>query len=117
MAKDLEPLEALDVLASIGWIAGVDAGGELGTADPDPENEPDRPLGVDVRRNPFAMIRDDPELWAIWDEWRLGYRLKPIAREYTALSAFHVEALRELRCARNRAMSRRLKQLAPAGSS
>jgi hypothetical protein len=99
---DLPPGEALRELGRIGWLPGLDAAGVLGEVDPDPEHEPGRPLGVEVRRNPFAALRDDDELWAVWDGWRLGYRATPDPRELVELSAFHVECLRELRNARAR---------------
>jgi hypothetical protein len=76
------------VLARIGWLPETDAPGVLGVV-----------RGIEVRRHPAARLRDDPQLWAVWDRWRSGYDRTPTDTEYDRISAWHLACLRQLRAA------------------
>lgn len=108
LATDLPRAEALPLLADIGWLPGVRAKECLGYADPI-VNESGRPNGIPVWLHPIAQLRDDPQLWRIWDEWRLGYMIEPERSELGTLSHWHIECLSVLRMARSRSLERRRK--------
>lgn len=83
--------EQMAMLAAVGWLPGVDA--------PEPLAETSRGA---VWRSPHAMLRDDPELWVVWDRWRLGYDRAPASEEYERMSAWHLDCLFALRTATTR---------------
>lgn len=93
------------MLQKIGWLPDRDAPDALGFVDGADDLDP-----VAVLRHPSAMLRDDPQLWETWDEWRLGYRYEPDAIEYRTLSAWQIEALSVLRAARERSRIERMKR-------
>jgi len=85
-----------DELRDIGWLPGVDAPGVLMFADPledDSGQSPhEDPRGIELRRHPEAMLRDDPELWPVVDRFRAGVPLEVTREEHDTLSAWEIDA-------------------------
>lgn len=87
----------LEYLESIGCIAGTDAPGVLTIADHSPQGP------LEIVRNPAVELLLEPEIWPVWNEFRLGIRDTYTPQEYFAeASGFEVDCLLTLRHARMR---------------
>lgn len=107
--------EDLSDLAAIGWLPGVDRRGDPSYLDPidDAQARPagESAKGVAIRQHPEAMLRDDPELWSVWDQWHVGVERSLSRDDYARLSNFEIESWNTLRAATLREEKRRADRL------
>ena len=64
------------------------------------------PRPVLLFEHPAAMVRDDPELWSVADEWVSGYWHEPSTTELTEVSGWLLSAVTELRAANALSLAR-----------
>jgi len=103
-----------DELADLGHIPGHDSAHILGFLDPI-ENARERPegedaRGIEIRRHPRAMLRDDPDLWDTVDRFCCGVNKDITHAEYESMSNFQLEAWLILRAASHREEMREIKR-------
>ena len=102
-----------DELVALGHVSDTDSPHILAYVDPiesaaeRPEGED--PRGVELKRHPSAMLRDDPDLWDIVDRFRCGTHKELTHSEFESLSNFQLEAWIVMRAAHQREEIREIK--------
>ena len=106
-----EQARGFDELRSVGWLP-MDAPGVLAYVDPmdDAAGPGEDPRGIEVRRHPEAILRDDPDLWDVVDRFRAGCPLEVSRAEYDSLTAWEIDARLIMLAATKREEARQMKR-------
>lgn len=111
---DADAAENLEELTALGHVPDTDSPHILAYIDPIEEsghrNKQEDPRGLEIRRHPSAMLRDDPDLWDIVDRFRSGVKKEMTHKEFEALSNFQIEAWLIMRSAHQRQEMRDIKE-------
>ena len=114
MFLEAKAASSFDELIELGHVPGHDSPHILGYLDPI-EEEHQRPAsedhrGMEIRRHPSVMLREDPDLWDIVDRFRCGVIKDLTHREFDELSAWQVEAWLIMRTVAHRVDMRQIKE-------